>query len=43
MLRKPDGWIYGHNPQIAVDDAHQVTVATTLSADPDRHGPPWSM
>ena len=33
MLSKPDGWIYGYNPQIAVDDAHQVIVATTLSAD----------
>jgi transposase/IS5 family transposase len=32
MLSKPDGWIYGYNPQIAVDDAHQVIVATTLSA-----------
>ena len=34
MLSKPDGWIYGYNPQIAVDDGHQVIVATTLSADP---------
>lgn len=32
MLSKPDGWIYGYNPQIAVDDGHQVIVATTLSA-----------
>jgi transposase/IS5 family transposase len=32
MRSKPDGWIYGYNPQIAVDDAHQVIVATTLSA-----------
>ena len=34
MLSKPDGWIYGYNPQIAVDAGHQVIVATTLSADP---------
>jgi transposase/IS5 family transposase len=34
MHSKPDGWIYGYNPQIAVDDGHQVIVATTLSADP---------
>jgi transposase/IS5 family transposase len=33
MLSKPDGWIYGYNPQIAVDDGHQVIVATSLSAD----------
>src|SRR5450756_1677043 len=34
MLSKPDGWIYGYNPQIAVDAGHGVIVATTLSADP---------
>ncbi|MBM4407654.1 MAG: IS1182 family transposase [Chloroflexi bacterium] len=33
MLSKPDGWIYGYNPQIAVDAGHQVIVATSLSAD----------
>jgi len=33
MHSKPDGWIYGYNPQIAVDDGHQVIVATTVSAD----------
>ena len=38
MLSKPDGWIYGYNPQIAVDDGHQVIVATTLSADPTDTG-----
>jgi len=38
MLSKPDGWIYGYNPQIAVDDGHQVIVATTLSADPTDSG-----
>lgn len=38
MLSKPDGWIYGYNAQIAVDDAHQVIVATTISADPTDSG-----
>ncbi len=38
MLSKPDGFIYGYNPQIAVDDSHQVIVATTLSADPTDTG-----
>jgi transposase len=33
MHSKPDGWIYGYNPQIAVDAGHQVIVATSLSAD----------
>lgn len=33
MLSKPDGFIYGYNAQIAVDDGHQVIVATSLSAD----------
>jgi transposase len=33
MHSKPDGWISGYNPQIAVDDGHQVIVATSLSAD----------
>lgn len=34
MLSKPDGFIYGYNAQAAVDDAHQVIVATSLSASP---------
>ncbi|MFH1474417.1 MAG: IS1182 family transposase [Chloroflexota bacterium] len=38
MHSKPDGWIYGYNTQIAVDDGHQVIVATTLSADPTDTG-----
>jgi transposase len=38
MHSEPDGWIYGYNPQIAVDDRHQVIVATTLSADPTDSG-----
>jgi IS5 family transposase len=38
MLSKPDGFIYGYNPQVAVDDGHQVIVATTLSADPTDTG-----
>jgi transposase/IS5 family transposase len=33
MLSKPDGWIYGYTAQAAVDDAHQVIVATSLSAE----------
>jgi len=33
MHSKPDGFIYGYNAQIAVDDGHQVIVATSLSAD----------
>ncbi len=32
MLSKPDGFIYGYNAQAAVDDAHQVIVATSLDA-----------
>ncbi len=32
MRSKPDGFIYGYNAQAAVDDAHQVIVATTLDA-----------
>lgn len=38
MLSKPDGWIYGYNVQIAVDDGHQVIVATSVSADPTDSG-----
>jgi IS5 family transposase len=30
MLSKPDGFIYGYNAQAAVDEAHQVIVATSL-------------
>jgi transposase len=33
MLSKPDGWIYGYNAQAAVDDGHQVIVATTVDAE----------
>jgi transposase/IS5 family transposase len=33
MHSKPDGWIYGYNAQVAVDEGHQVIVATSLSAD----------
>ena len=32
MLSTPDGWIYGYTVQAAVDDGHQVIVATSLSA-----------
>ncbi len=32
MLSKPDGFIYGYNAQAAVDDAHQIIVATSLDA-----------
>ncbi len=32
MRSKPDGFIYGYNAQIAVDQGHQVIVATTLDA-----------
>ena len=32
MLSKPDGFISGYNAQIAVDQGHQVIVATTLDA-----------
>jgi len=31
MLSKADGFIYGYNAQIAVDDGHQIIVATSLS------------
>ena len=34
MHSKPDGFIYGYNAQVAVDDAHQVIVATSLSPSP---------
>jgi transposase len=33
MLSKPDGFIYGYTAQIVVDDARQVIVATSLSAE----------
>lgn len=33
MLSKPDGFIYGYNAQAAVDEDHQVIVATTLSVE----------
>ena len=33
MRSKPDGWIYGYNAQAVVDEAHQVIVATTITAD----------
>jgi transposase len=33
MLSKPDGFIYGYNAQAVVDEAHQVIVATGLTAD----------
>ncbi len=32
MLSKPDGFIYGYSAQAAVDEAHQVIVATSLAA-----------
>jgi hypothetical protein len=38
MPSPADGWIYGSNAQIAVADAHQVIVATTLSAEPTDTG-----
>jgi len=33
MLSKPDGWVQGYNVQAVVDEAHQVIVATELTAD----------
>ena len=33
MLSKPDGFIYGYNAGAIVDEAHQVIVATTITAD----------
>jgi transposase len=33
MHSTPDGFIYGYNAQLAVDDRHQVIVATSLSAE----------
>ena len=32
MLSKPDGFLYGYNAQAAVDEAHQIIVATSLDA-----------
>lgn len=32
MHSKPDGFIYGYNAQLAVDEGHQVIVATALDA-----------
>jgi transposase len=32
MRSKPDGWIAGYNAQAVVDEAHQVIVATELTA-----------
>ena len=33
MLSKPDGFVYGYNAQAVVDEAHQVIVATALTAE----------
>jgi transposase len=33
MRSKPDGWVQGYNAQAVVDEAHQVIVATELTAD----------
>ena len=33
MHSKPDGWIYGYNAGIVVDDGHQVIVATDISIE----------
>jgi hypothetical protein len=33
MPSKPDGWVQGYNAQAVVDEAHQVIVATSLTAD----------
>ncbi len=33
MPSKPDGWVQGYNAQAIVDEAHQVIVATELTAD----------
>ena len=33
MRSKPDGWIQGYNAQAVVDEAHQVIVATSLTAE----------
>jgi len=33
MPSKPDGWVQGYNAQAVVDEAHQVIVATELTAD----------
>jgi transposase/IS5 family transposase len=33
MRSKPDGWVQGYNAQAVVDEAHQVIVATSLTAD----------
>ena len=33
MLSKPDGFVYGYDAQAVVDEAHQVIVATELTAE----------
>jgi len=33
MRSKPDGWVQGYNAQAVVDEAHQVIVATELTAE----------
>jgi len=33
MRSSPDGFLYGYNAQAAVDDTHQIIVATSLSAE----------
>ena len=33
MLSKPDGFVYGYSAQAVVDEAHQVIVATALTAE----------
>ncbi len=33
MPSKPDGFLYGYNVQLAVDDRHQVIVATTVTTE----------
>jgi transposase/IS5 family transposase len=33
MRSKPDGWVQGYNAQAVVDEAHQIIVATELTAE----------